>query len=59
MRWHAPPVPCEHDSTKPCLTCGKPRGYRWNDRDGTLAGRAVECWACWLARQDFGVGVAS
>jgi hypothetical protein len=49
MLWHGQPNPCDHDSTKPCLTCGQPRGYRWGRRDGTPLGRAVECWRCWEA----------
>ncbi len=58
MRWHTQPVPCDHDSTLACLSCGKPRGYRWNDRHGKVAGTAVECWTCWLAKQGFRAAVA-
>jgi len=53
MRWHLAPM-CDHDSTKACLTCGQPRGYRANDRDGNAIGRAVECWRCWYAAQPVG-----
>ena len=50
MRWHLPPVPCDHNSDLPCFSCGKPRGMRWNDKDGNPAAPAVECWQCWWDR---------
>lgn len=46
MRWHGPPNPCGHNSTLPCFTCNKPRGYRWSADDGNAGGRAVECFFC-------------
>jgi hypothetical protein len=46
MRFHSAPVPCGHDSTLPCFTCGEPRGYRWTGDDGKAGGRAIECWFC-------------
>jgi hypothetical protein len=53
MRYHPAP-PCDHDSTKPCFSCGQPRGYRWSGAKGELLGRAIECWRCWWAAQPVG-----
>lgn len=44
MLWHEPPQ-CQHDPGRGCLTCGRPRGYRFRDNDGRPH-RAVECFRC-------------
>ncbi len=54
MRYHDDPRPCGFDSTKPCLTCGRPLGYRWSGPNGELRGRLIECWRCWWAAQPAG-----
>jgi hypothetical protein len=53
MRFHAPPK-CDHDSTLPCMTCGRPRGYRFGGPKGELRGSARECFRCWYAAQPEG-----
>jgi hypothetical protein len=50
MRWHEPPM-CDHDATLSCLTCGRPRGYRFSGPKGELRGRAIECFQCWFTAQ--------
>jgi hypothetical protein len=49
--WHAVPVPCDHDSTLPCMTCGKPRGYRWLGNDRKEVKPRVRCWTCWATAE--------
>lgn len=43
--YHAPPK-CEHDADASCLDCNKPRNWRWNLPDGSLAKPAWRCWWC-------------
>jgi hypothetical protein len=46
MRYHAPPMPCAHDSAAPCFDCGQPRGYRFTADDGAAYMPAWRCWRC-------------
>jgi hypothetical protein len=47
--WHAPPLPCDHDCTAPCMTCGNPRRLRWNGNDRKPAAPKRTCWTCWAS----------
>lgn len=51
MLWHIPPIPCDHDASKPCLSCNQPRGYRWNNVNQQPAAPMRQCWHCWWAEQ--------
>lgn len=44
--YHGPPIPCDHDPTKPCLVCGGVRGFRALDDGGKLLGDGRTCCGC-------------
>lgn len=48
--WMHPPPDCDHDSTAPCSSCGKPKGYRFIADNGQLAPGDI-CYICYWGRE--------